>query len=860
MSELGRWLDDQVLAGLAGLARSGRQAFEPMAARLVDAQAPGAAAMVRRLGDLAGTGPQWADRMLGEMALLRLLVSGHERLALLDPATAATVRARIGFPTTAEEVLAGPHVVDQWQVLGRAESEDGVLTTRRTWLHGVESGRFALVMAFAAPGRPLVDDLVPGTGFRGGLAFHPGSGSLRALVAERFSAAEPFGAPAGGGSIRAGLSRWASFLSHHPWGYESAMLLADVTPGAGRPSVGDDGGHLVDAEGAALPLAPGFREPWWLLAAAGGRPATVAAEWSPDGLRPLAAWVDGEFVPVGAPAPDPGAVREPELPAALLAAALVGTGRRPWTGDPVRSGSSTIRLRTADESPVDGAGGLLAAAAVALVSRRAGILPGRGRVPVPAAPPEDTPLLPAAAGRRLALILNGAAPGGGHLERELLAQWLAAAADRGGRVPPVLLPALLTAGRRDTSIRAGLARVAGRRGRWLAAQRPEWQWLLDEAQPGPAGDWHTAGTPERLGHLVALRHTDPGRARELVAGTWDADPPEVRARFLTAFATGLTLDDEPLLENALDDPHTEVRDAAREHLRRLPGAALGRRMAERAHAAVRLAPTEQTRLRGGPAPTGRPHTPARPVPDGQAHSPERLVPAERTEPVERAGVNGRRLVVEPPREVDRQLRRDGVGAAPPRGLGAGAWLLEEVLAGTPLASWAALTPAGWLRAARGNDWAAPLLHGWARAAVAQRDSTWASTLLTDEGGALREAVRWDLHLVLPPGDLARLAVTALRAEDGSANRLLALHPGRWPDGLTDAILDSITARARTDRHTWQLGELCRLAAVAAPPERAGRVVRLAAELGQTLDPSRVRPVADLARALTFRHEMFEELR
>jgi hypothetical protein len=861
MAELRRWLDDQVEQGLAASGRTGPQPFEAMAARLVDAQAPGAANAVRRLGGITGVGPQWADRLLGELALLRLLVTGHAHLGALDPALAATVRSRIGFPTSADEVLAGPRVTDRWQVLGQVETDEGTLTSRRTWLHGSGTGRFALVLSFAAPGQPLPADLVPGTEFRGDLCFYPGAAPLRALVAERVSATEPFGSPDGAGPISAGLSRWASLLAAEPWRYDAPMLLSDVRP--------TSGGHLVDGEGAALPLAPGHREPWWLLAAAGAMPATVAAEWSPRGLRPLAAWVDGTFVPAAPPVPGSPARAVAELPPELLTAALVGTGRRPWSGRALRVGSLTVGLGAAGsvasaphgrEPAVDpdpgrdsparepsadptapravtaapaatappvtapppaAAGGpvataadgtaaaLLEAAAVALTCRRAGVEPESGHVPLAPAPAETDPPLPAAASARLARILGGGAPGGGHHEQELLAQWLTAAAARGGLVPPAILPDLLEAGRRNTAIRAGTARVSGRRGAWLAGQRADWRWLLAEAAPVPAADWATATTAERLGHLSALRAADPDRARELLESTWAEESSDNRARFLATFGTGLSPRDEPLLEKALDDPRKEVREAALDLLRHLPGAALGRRMAERARAAVRL--------------------------------------------------DGDRLTVEPPAELDRDLRRDGVAATPVRGIGAGAWLLEEVVAGAPLGTWSGLDPAGWLAVARGHDWANPLLHGWAKAAVAQRDAGWATALLAADTGLLREAVRWDLHLVLPADRLARLAAEALRTEDGSAQRLLSLHPGPWPDGLSVAVLEPVEQRARTDRHTWQLGELCRAAGLAMPPEYSDLAGRLAARLDQTVDPSRVRPVAELARTLTFRLEMLQEL-
>ncbi|MGK5678051.1 DUF5691 domain-containing protein [Actinoplanes sp. URMC 104] len=785
MAELRRWLDDQIRQGLAGAQRGGHQPFEAMAARLVDAQAPAAASAVRRLGSFAGIGPHWADRLLGALALLRLLVSGYDRLAELPPGLAATVRSRIGFPVGTDEVLAGPRVSDRWQVLGQVEVDDGALTTRRTWLRGSAHGRFALVLTFAAPGQPMTADLVPGTEFRGDLTFYPGSAPLRALVAEQVSAAEPFDEPDGAMPLADALAGYSATVAAEPWRFDAPVLLAGVVPSLD--------GWLVDATGAALPLAPGHREPWWLLAAAGGRPATVAAEWSPSGLRPLAAWAEGEFVAAAPPVPDPDAPRHPELPPELLAAALVGTNRRPWTGD----------------------SSLFEAAAVALTRRRAGVLPGSGHEAVPPAPDETAPALPGPAGSRLLRILAGGVPGGGQLAQELLAQWLAAAAEHGGHVPPAALPPLLDAGRRNSVVRPALARVSGRRGAWLAGLRADWRWLRDEAPMAILlPDWHTGSSGERLAHLAQLRQTDPARARELVESTWAQESSDDRARFVGALTTGLSTDDDPFLEQALDDRRKEVREAALDLVRRLPGSQLRTRMAERARAAVRR---------------------------------------------ERRLVGADRLVVTPPEELDAALRRDGVAATPARGIGVSAWLLEEIVAATPLDTWS--DPATMLALARGNDWEAPLLHGWAKAAVVQQDAAWATTFLHRSSGSLRESVRWDLHLVLPPGELGRLAADALRRDDGLANRLLALHPGHWPEELSVAVLETIAHRARTDRHSWQLGELCRAAALAMPPDYADLVGRLALQLDQEpAEASRVRPVADLARTLTFRQQMLDELR
>ncbi|MGW4940318.1 DUF5691 domain-containing protein [Actinoplanes sp. NPDC004185] len=805
MAELRRWLDDQVQQGLAGAQQAGRQPYETMAARLVDAQAPTVASAVRRLGGAAGVGPHWADRLLGGLAMIRLLVAGHERLDSLPPALAATVRSRIGFPVSQEDVLATTPVRDHWQILGQVDSDEGAITTRRTWLLGATTRRFALVLSFAAPGQSLSAELVPGSVLDAALCFYPGAAPLRALVREQFGPPRPLTAPAGAAGLRSALAGWATTVAAEPWRTDAPMLLGGVAPSAD--------GFLTDTAGESLPLAPGHREPWWLLAAAGGAPATVAGEWSPAGLRPLAAWVHGRHVPAAAPAPGPATARRPELPADLLAAALVGTARRPWASPTVHIGDR--ELHTGQTS-------LLEAAATALTYRRAGVTPELGHAPVEPAPAEvDAPFPQAAEARLIRLLTDGAAPGGAQQVQELLAQWLTAAATHGGHVPPETLPALLDAGRRNAAIRPALGKVAGNRGTWLAAMRPDWRWLRDEAPaagvPSDPEVWETGTAGERLAYLSRLRATDPAAALALLQSTWATEAPDDRARFVAALDTGLSPADDAFLEQTLDDRRKEVRETALDLLQRLPGSALARRMTVRAHEAVRW--------------------------EG-------------------------RLVVTPPAELTPELRRDGVAAQPARGTGVQAWLLEEVIAGTPLSSWTAAfgrSPAAVVALARGHDWETPLLHGWAKAAIVQAESEWATALVFndtgDDAAKLREAVRWDLHLLLPPADLARIAADFLRREDHLAHRLLAVHPGEWPEELAVAVVETIAHRARTDKHSWQLAELCRAAAPAMPPRYAVPVARLAEELDQQQgDVSRVRPVADLARILDFRYEMLQELR
>ncbi|ROO88944.1 SWIM zinc finger protein [Actinocorallia herbida] len=279
VAEFGRWLRDQVSRGLAGAERAPYSLWDEAARRLVDAQAGTLAGRVKELAALPRGGEHWPERLLEEYGLLHLLVRAHTKGTALAGDLRETVRTRIGFPTPREEVLAGPHLRDAWQVLGSRETAADALTTRRTWLRGRRTGRPALLLAFAPTGRSLEPALPPGTQVEASLAFHPAAQPLRALVVEQHSAPEP--SPPEGGTVMALLEEYAAALTRDPWLDRWPACLADVRLAHSDPL------QVVDPAGHALPLLTA--DPWHLLALSGGAPFTLTAEWTPTGLRPLTA-------------------------------------------------------------------------------------------------------------------------------------------------------------------------------------------------------------------------------------------------------------------------------------------------------------------------------------------------------------------------------------------------------------------------------------------------------------------------------------------------------------------------------------------------------------------------------------------
>jgi hypothetical protein len=284
MAELASWLDDQVRQGLGGFDQKAYSELGRLAARMVDAQAPGVAGAVRRAAGVVGRGHGWPGELLEELSLIHLIVSAHDRLADLPPSLADTVQSRIGWTVeTARVLVEGEKVEDDWLVLGRVIEPDDRLTVRRVWLRGATTGRIGLILSFAAAGRPL-DPLParPGEYVPGALSFYPGALPMSALLtqtAPRLPAPRPSGFTA-----RQAMASYVESVAADPWNERWPLVLQDV-----RPAPDGEGWALVDADGDGLELLAGF-DAWKLLAVSAGDPVTVAGEWNRAGFRPMTCW------------------------------------------------------------------------------------------------------------------------------------------------------------------------------------------------------------------------------------------------------------------------------------------------------------------------------------------------------------------------------------------------------------------------------------------------------------------------------------------------------------------------------------------------------------------------------------------
>ncbi|MFD5447753.1 DUF5691 domain-containing protein [Streptomyces sp. NPDC127100] len=505
--------------------------------------------------------------------------------------------------------------------------------------------------------------------------------------------------------------------------------------------------------------------------------------------------------PAPADVPQQGAWEE------LVTSALLGTQRRTPRG-----------LEPGREAPA----ALLDAAAVETVRRRAGLSPARAaRRPRPA-PDDDRPPLPAAAARRLTMLLTdrpGTAGGGRRGTApdlmELLPQWLAAANARGFAAPPETLPALLDAARGRTDLRPAALAFAGPRALWLARLNPDWRFALRATPgggtglPGPEAAerirelWQEGLFAERVALLASLRSRDPAAARGLLASTWATERAEDRLMFLDSLREGLTPADEPFLEQALADRSRNVRATAAELLSALPGSALAARMAARALTCVSLD----------------------------------LAPGRAA------------IAVEAPHECDAGMERDGVVPKPPTGRGERSWWFGQLVEAAPLGAWPARlggrTPEEIVALPMTDDWAGELHAAWCRAAVRQRDAAWARALLgaptaPEAGGpgAVSLAERAKLLGTLGGGERAEWVAGFIATHGLSeAFQLLGMCGVPWAAPLGRAVVDALDIARDAGSYPWSFSGVMGLAERCLDPSEAGRLDGLLAVPDEREDAS-----------------------
>ncbi len=281
IEQLEAWLTDMIGQGLAAARSQPLSFWSQMAARQVDAQAPGLARRVRALSDLA-SGSQWQSQLLTGLARLQLLLDAYRSVDRLPSALATEVRQLIGWTQDQDGVRARAGVRDHWSVLARRQGEEEQLRVQRTWLHGQQSQRFALVLEFAVGNQPLPATFVTGQCIDAEFAYFESVPELRALEKIRHPTVQTRIVPPRLLDAATLQVEHAARLAGNPWLERWPVMVGPV-----MPVMSVEQASLEDASGRRIRLAAHFCHGWNLVALAGSEPLAVFGEWDGESLDPM---------------------------------------------------------------------------------------------------------------------------------------------------------------------------------------------------------------------------------------------------------------------------------------------------------------------------------------------------------------------------------------------------------------------------------------------------------------------------------------------------------------------------------------------------------------------------------------------
>ena len=280
---------DLTREGLASGNARNATAWENLAKRMVDCQAPGLAGNLHHIADTVLRDPDVDVELPHELGRLYLLLHAITHADACDEPTRAELRARIGGRIPSNETP-GETVDDHWFIAGRRVEERDRLITSATWMLGKLSRRWARVLRFAPLPQTLIEPWPLGSTVRTSLKFHPGLHPLRAIPGNE-GAAQITGLPEiHEDQLEQMLDRFASALAANPF-LSALPFFIPLRPDGNMK-------FLADASGRALPWSIAADAAFVVECVCGGHGTPMCGEWDGRSIRLLAIADGNAWVPL----------------------------------------------------------------------------------------------------------------------------------------------------------------------------------------------------------------------------------------------------------------------------------------------------------------------------------------------------------------------------------------------------------------------------------------------------------------------------------------------------------------------------------------------------------------------------------
>lgn len=293
MEELRLWMKDIVRNGILNIPDKGFVFFENMAKRMVDAQAPGLANMLRNLGESNFYAEGWQSRFMDQLAAIYLVIEGYKNSANMDEAVQEDIKTLIGFTQSQEELKEQTGITDTWLVLSKQTAEVDNISTERNWLYGTQSNRYALVLQFIVRGQGGQLTFTPGMFIEAELVFYPSVVPLRAIVKRQIAT--------NSNNNFTAFNNWQQVCE------TETLLSAQMPVRTDRPFIiqqlkpvqYNNQWWLQDAGQQMMQLKNEQKTIWKLLAMSGGDAMDMVVIGKEDRYEPVGVWYKGEYKILG---------------------------------------------------------------------------------------------------------------------------------------------------------------------------------------------------------------------------------------------------------------------------------------------------------------------------------------------------------------------------------------------------------------------------------------------------------------------------------------------------------------------------------------------------------------------------------
>lgn len=292
IDELLLWMKDIIRHGILNIPEKGSVFFENTARRMVDAQAPGLAGMVRSLGDINYFKDGWQSQFIDQLSRLYIVLSGYKNIPSLSAGLQQDIKTLVGFTQNQDEIKEQTGITDTWLVLAKQTKEEDTITIERNWLYGINSRQYALVLQFIFRGQGAQLLLTPGLFIEAELVFFPSSSPLRAIIKKQVNTNKAQAIPGFNGWQEVTEAETGIFAAQ-PFRSERPYVINRLTP------VSYNGRwHLQDAQQQIMPVREGFGGIWKLLSFSGGEALNMAVIGKEKIYEPTGVWHNNEYKPL----------------------------------------------------------------------------------------------------------------------------------------------------------------------------------------------------------------------------------------------------------------------------------------------------------------------------------------------------------------------------------------------------------------------------------------------------------------------------------------------------------------------------------------------------------------------------------